>query len=201
MFVNTPLKEFLDTLSTSSPTPGGGSVAALGGALSASLISMVCSLSKDVEELQPVYKDSEILKAECSKLIDDDAAAFDGVMRAFKLPKGTSEEKTARRATIQNALKDAARVPLIVAGRCMHIIRLSDTTARICNQNAISDVGVAALLAYASLRSAALNVNINLKSIKDEEFNHETRTEIEDLKSEAEKQMNGVLKYVESVIG
>jgi formiminotetrahydrofolate cyclodeaminase len=198
MHVDKSLKEFLDVLSSSAPTPGGGSVAALGGAMSASLISMVCSLSKDAEELQSVHKDSEILRAECSKLVDDDAMAFDGVMKAFKLPKGSDEEKAVRREAIQAAFKDAARVPLVVAGRCMEMLRLSEVAAKKCNKNAISDVGVAALMAYASLRSAALNVNINLGSIKDEEYVEDASSELKDLQKEAEKKMKEVVKFVES---
>jgi formiminotetrahydrofolate cyclodeaminase len=201
MFVEDSIKGFIEKLASSSPTPGGGSVAALGGALSASLVSMVCNLSKDVEELKPVLEDSNILRAECIKLMDDDASAFDGIMKAFKMPRKTDRDKAARRAAIQDALKGAAKVPLIVAGRCMHVIRLSNTTAKKCNQNAISDIGVAALIAYASVMSAALNVKINLKSIKDEEFLQEVGSEIKDLEEEAEKGMKEVLKYVESVIG
>lgn len=201
MLIEEPLKDFLDSLSSSAPTPGGGSAAALGGALSASLISMVCRLSEDAEELQAVLKDSEILKSELTKLVDEDARAFDEVMKAFKLPKGTDEEKAERKESIQNALKGAARVPLIVAGRCAQLLKLSSAIAKKCNKNAISDVGVASLLAHASLRSAALNVNINLGSIKDEEFNSEATMELKDLRSEAERELKEVVEYVESVIG
>lgn len=201
MYAERPMKDFLEELSSSSSTPGGGSVSALGGALSASLISMVTSLSGDVEELQRVHKDSEILRAECTKLIDDDVKAFDAVMRSFKMPKGTDEEKGVRREAIQGALKDAARIPLIVAGRCTEILRLSGKTARICNRNAISDVGVAALMAYASMRGASMNVRINLASIDDEDFNMEVVSELRDLRSEAEGEMKDVIKYVESAIG
>jgi len=201
MLIDEPLKDFLDSLSSSAPTPGGGSAAALGGALSASLISMVCRLSEDVEELQAVLKDSEILKSELTKLVDEDARAFNEVIKAFKLPKDTDEEKAERKESIQNALKGAARVPLIVAGRCAQLIKLASETAKKCNKNAISDVGVASLMAHASLRSAALNVNINLGSIKDEEFNSETTMELKDLRSEAERELKEVVDFVESVIG
>jgi formiminotetrahydrofolate cyclodeaminase len=199
VFVDKPIVHFLETLSSSSATPGGGSVSALGGALSASLISMVASLSED-EELHRIHKDSEILRAECTKLIEDDVKAFDAVMRSFKMPKGTDEEKALRKEAIQSALKDAARVPLIVAGRCTEILRLSGRTARICNRNAISDVGVAALMAYASMRGASMNVRINLASIDDEDFNLEVVGELRDLRSEAEGEMKDAVKFVESVL-
>jgi formiminotetrahydrofolate cyclodeaminase len=200
MYTDEAIKDFLETLSSSSPTPGGGSVSALGGALSASLISMVCSISEDVEGLRSVHKDSEILRAECTKLIDDDARAFDAVMRSFRLPKETDEEKATRKQAIQSALKDAARIPLIVAGRCTEILRLSGKTARMCNKNAISDVGVAALMAYAAMRGASMNVKINLASIEDEDFNMELVAELRELRSEAEGEMSEVVKYVESVL-
>jgi formiminotetrahydrofolate cyclodeaminase len=200
MHVEKPMKDFLEVLSSSSPTPGGGSVSALGGALSASLISMVCSLSGDVEELQRIHKDSEILRAECTRLVDDDAKAFDAVRRSFKLPKGTDEEKAIRQEAIQSALKDAARIPLIVAGRCTEMLRLSGRVARICNKNAISDVGVAALMAYASMRGASMNVRINIAFIKDEDFNMEVVAELRELRSEAEGEMKDVVGYVESAI-
>jgi formiminotetrahydrofolate cyclodeaminase len=200
MFVERPMTHFLETLSSSSATPGGGSVSALGGALSASLISMVASLSGENEELQRIHKDSEILRAECTKLIDDDVKAFDAVMRSFKMPKGTDEEKAVRKEAIQSALKDAVRVPLIVAGRCTEILRLSGKIARICNRNAISDVGVAALMAYASMRGASMNVRINLASIDDEDFNLEVVGELRDLRSEAEGEMKEAVKFVESIL-
>jgi formiminotetrahydrofolate cyclodeaminase len=200
MLIDSPVNEFLEKLSSSSPTPGGGSVAALGGAMSASLISMVCRLSEDVEELKSVLNDSEILRSELTKLVDEDAKAFDEVMKAFRMPKGSDDEKATRREAIQNALKGAAKVPLIVAGRCTHLIRLSNSTVKVCNKNAISDVGVATLLAYSSLKSAALNVEINLKSIKDEDFRNDAREELKDLRNEVDDVIETIMESVESAI-
>ena len=200
MLTEKSVKEFIETLSSSAPTPGGGSVAALGGALSASLISMVCRLSSDVEDLQTSLKESETLRLELTGLVDDDARAFDEVMKAFKLPKGTDEEKATRRTTIQSALKGAAEVPLNVAGGCARLLDLSNSTAKICNKNAISDVGVAALLAYASLGSASLNVDINLKSIKDEDFKAKATAELNELMDKAESEMREAVGLVESAL-
>ncbi|HEY7347232.1 MAG TPA: cyclodeaminase/cyclohydrolase family protein [Ktedonobacterales bacterium] len=169
-----PLGVFLDQLASSAPTPGGGSVAALCGALSAALSSMVANLTLGREkyrEVEPAIraalKQSEQLRAECARLIADDIAAYSALSAAYKLPKATPDEQETRSAQIQEALKGAAEAPLSIAERARQALDLCQTLAEIGNLNVISDVGVAAVTAHAALESAELNVLINLKAIKD----------------------------------
>ncbi len=169
------MNSFLAELASSKPTPGGGSVAALCGALGASLGSMVCSLTigkkkyVDVEEdMKRVLVQTERLRVELEELIDEDAAAFDKVMVAMKLPKETDEEKAVRRDAIQDTLVDAAMVPLAVMQKCAEVVELSETVAAKGNTNAVSDAGVAALVGRAGAHAAKLNVLINLGGIRAE---------------------------------
>ena len=169
------MNNFLAELASSKPTPGGGSVAALCGALGASLGSMVCSLTigkkkyVDVEEdMKTVLAQTERLRVELEQLIDEDAAAFDKVMVAMKLPKETDEEKAVRRDAIQDTLVDAAMVPLAVMQKCVEVVELSETVAAKGNKNAVSDAGVAALVGRAGAHAAKLNVLINLGGIRAE---------------------------------
>ena len=195
MFLDEKVGEFLEKLASSSATPGGGSAAALAGAMAASLVSMVCRLSKG-GEMKAILSDSETLRGELSKLIEEDAMAFDEVMRAHRLPRGSGDEKRARKEAIEGALKKAARVPLIVAGRSLHVIRLAGRAARTCNRNAVSDAGSAVFLAYAALRSAALNVAINLKGIEDEDFRKESKGELSGILAEADAEMESAVAVV-----
>jgi len=169
------MNSFLAELASSKPTPGGGSVAALCGALGASLGSMVCSLTigkkkyVDVEEdMKRVLVQTERLRVELEELIDEDAAAFDKVMVAMKLQKETDEEKAVRRDAIQDTLVDAAMVPLAVMQKCAEVVELSETVAAKGNTNAVSDAGVAALVGRAGAHAAKLNVLINLGGIRAE---------------------------------
>ncbi|MDY7040352.1 MAG: cyclodeaminase/cyclohydrolase family protein [Chloroflexota bacterium] len=172
-----PVTTFLDELASSAPAPGGGSVAALTGALGAALVSMVCNLTvgkkkyADVQDdIQSLLKQSEALRHELVDLLEADVQVYTSVSKAYKMPRETEEEKAARTAAIQDALKDATMVPMKVAEACVKILDLCTPAAEKGNVNAVSDAGVAALMAEAGLRSAALNVLINLGAIKDEGF-------------------------------
>ncbi len=169
-----PLSAFLDQLASSAPTPGGGSAAALCGALSAALSSMVANLTLGREkyrEVEPAIRaaleQSERLRAACTQLINDDIAAYGALSAAYRLPKATAEEQATRSAQIQEALHGAAEAPLRIAEQARQALDLCRTLAEIGNINVISDVGVAAIAAHAALESAELNVLINLKAIKD----------------------------------
>jgi len=169
--------EFLDALASSAPAPGGGSVAALAGALGAALVSMVCNLTlgkakyADVQDdISALVAQSEALRRQLTDLLEADVAAYTGVSAAYKLPRETPDEKAARTAAIQEALKSATVVPMQVAEACVQVLSLCPPAADKGNVNAISDVGVAALMAEAGLRSAALNVYINLNAIQDQAF-------------------------------
>jgi formiminotetrahydrofolate cyclodeaminase len=170
-----PLGAFLDQLASSAPTPGGGSVAALCGALAAALSSMVANLTLGREQYQDVeptiraaLEQSERLRAEFTQLITDDILAYGTLSGAYRMPKATPEEQTTRSAEIQKALKDAAEAPLRIAERARQTLDLCRTLAEIGNPNVISDTGVAAITAHAALESAELNVLINVKAIKDQ---------------------------------
>ena len=197
------LKDFIEELSSDSPAPGGGSVAALAGALSSALSSMVCNLTigkekyKDVEyDMEKILDRVEDIRERFMELIDRDTEAFNRVMDAFKLPKNTEEEKKIRREKIQDALKGAALVPLETVRLCAEMIELCKEIAEKGNKNSITDVGVAAIMAKAGLESAILNVKINLKSINDEKFIESLLYEIDILKSNTE----GVMKDVEEIV-
>lgn len=181
MIENQTVQGFLDALASSQTTPGGGSVAALNGAIGAALVSMVCNVTigkknyADVEsKAQAILEKSESLRAKLTNMVAEDAAAFDQVMLAFKLPRSSDEEKQTRTQAIQTALKGATLVPLHTAQACAEVIALSETIVEIGNVNAVSDGGAGALTAQAGLKVAALNVLINLGGIKDTTFVEET---------------------------
>jgi len=177
MTKNNTIAKFLDELASEQPTPGGGGAAAIMGAVGAALVSMVANLTigkKNYEafdaELKEARAKAEALRAELTAAINEDVDAFNAVMGAYGLPREGDEQKAARAAAIQVALKQATDAPLRAVKACHEVIKLSAVVADKGNINVISDAGVAVLAANAGLRSAALNVYINAKSIKDREF-------------------------------
>jgi len=167
------LRAILDDIASDSPAPGGGSVSALAAAMSASLVSMVAGLSMGKEkyrDVETVMKDAAIealsLRERALVLYKEDIEAFNRVMEAFRLPKGSEEEKAARTMAINGALEQAALVPMELARLSVRLLELSCLAARRGNPNAASDAGVAALTAHAALGGAALNVRINAASVK-----------------------------------
>lgn len=182
------LKVFLDALAGDSPTPGGGSAAAASGAMGAALVSMVCRLTvgkkkyADVQsQVQAVLEKSEALRTKLTSLVDEDIQAFEQVMAAYRLPKETETEQAKRYAAVQTALKSATLIPMETTRTCAEVLGLSDAISNIGNVNAISDAGVASLLAAAGMRGAALNVLINLGSLEDVAFADETKAGLEAL--------------------
>ncbi len=183
-----PVANFLDELASKAPAPGGGSVAAISGALGAALVSMVCNLTlgkKGYEAVQDDIQDllaqSEALRAELTDLLEADVAAYSGYSAAAKMPRDTEEEKAARAVAMQAALQVATDVPLRIAEAAVKVIDLCQPAAEKGNKFAVSDAGVAVLMAEAALRSAALNVLINLGSLKDQEFAAAKRARLESL--------------------
>lgn len=200
---NQPVQEFLDGLASSAATPGGGSAAALMGAMGAALVGMVCELTigkkNDLEaddEMKAVLAEAENLRARLTQMIAEDIAAFDLLMAAYALPKENDAQKTARGAAIQAGLKQATEVPLACARICAEVIDLSHRAAKKGNLNVISDAGVAALAAQAALRSAALNVYINAPGIKDRGFADARLAEIEALTRSAVSQAEAAYQIV-----
>ncbi len=182
------LAGFLDDVASSSPAPGGGSVAALAGAIGAALTSMVCNLTigkkkyADVEEdMKKILKSSEELRARFTVLVDKDAEAFNKVMEAYSLPKESDAQRALREAAVTAATKEATMVPLEVMKHCIDGLALSQDVAANGNKNSVSDAGVSALMLHAACEAAALNVKINLKGLNDLEFVNWKTDEVESL--------------------
>jgi len=182
------INEFTEALSGGSPTPGGGSAAALAGALGAALTSMVASLTtgrekyREHEELmREILKETKELREALLISIDRDIEAFNGVSAVYKMPKETVDEKEARKQAMQTALKDAAKAPYHMMELALKGLSITDKAVGKSNVNAASDLGVAALTLSACARSAWLNVLINLSSIKDQAFVDEYRSKGEDI--------------------
>jgi len=172
-----PIQQFLDELASKAPTPGGGSAAAIMGAMGAALVSMVCNLTLGKknyalveDDIKAVLEKSESLRLLLTDMIRADMNAFNQVMEAYGMPKITEEEQQARDSAIQLALKAATDIPLSCAKASSEVIELSRIVAEKGNKNVASDAGVAALAGYSALKSAALNVYVNLGAIKDEAF-------------------------------
>lgn len=187
-FLDRSLIQFLDELASSAPVPGGGSTAALTGALASALVSMVGHLTvgkKRYANVEDEVKDllgrSEALRRQLSQLLEADTRVYTSLSRAYKLPRDSDEQRAARTAAIQAALKEAEAVPMQIAEACVEVLHLCTPMAEKGNRLAVSDAGVAALLAEAGLRSAALNVLINLAYIKDEDFVSNERAKLNGL--------------------
>ena len=172
-----PVHDFLDALASKSPAPGGGGGAAMAGALAAALASMVCNLTLGKEKYAAVQDDmrdmvdkTEALRHRLTRLVEADEEAYNVLSAAYRLPKDTDEQKKARTAAIQKALINATATPMEIAQACVEVLALCGPIAEKGNVSAVSDAGVGALLAEAGLRSAALNVQINLAAIKDAKF-------------------------------
>ena len=201
------ITSFLSELASSSPAPGGGSVAALAGSLGAALSSMVCNLTigkekyNDVEgDIKEVFKKCEEIRKRLTKLIDEDTQAFNDVIKAFKMAKETEEQKKKRSNAIQEGYKKAASVPLETAKTCEKILDLAKVVAEKGNQNSITDSAVSALMAQAGVESAVLNVKINLGSIKDETFVKNISSELDLLNKNTRKKTEEILSFVNSKI-
>ena len=186
MFQEQQLQTFLDQLASKASTPGGGSAAAIMGAMGAALVSMVANLTvgkqkyQDVEEeMQDFLERSEDMRSRLTGMIQADIDVFDKVMAAYGMARETDAQKEARSGAIQAALKEATDVPLACAQLCADVIELCRPVAEKGNLNVISDAGVAVLAAHAALRSAALNVYINIGGIRDEEFVRDRRDKLE----------------------
>ena len=208
MIAKDSIEKFLDDLASAAPTPGGGGAAAIMGAMGAALVAMVCNLTigkKDYvgveSEMRDALTQAEGLRARLTAMIADDVAAFECLMVAYKLPKGTDEEKSARSAAIQAGLRRATEVPLACAQACAEVIRLSARAGEHGNLNVISDAGVAVLAGHAALKSAALNVYINAPSIKDKDFAGQSVAVLEQLLEECGALSETVYAVVRKKLG
>ncbi|HZV99381.1 MAG TPA: cyclodeaminase/cyclohydrolase family protein [Methylophilaceae bacterium] len=182
------LEQFLDQLASNEATPGGGSAAALMGAMGAALVSMVANLTIDKpkyaevrEEIEGVLRHSENLRIKLTKAMQNDVNAYHTVMAAYAMPKDTEQQKSERSEAIQNALKLATDAPLSCARLALEVMPLARRVAEIGNVNAIADSSVAAIAAHAALRSAVLNILVNTSAIHDKDFNKPHIAEAEHL--------------------
>lgn len=171
------IEEFLAALASGRPTPGGGSAAALAGATAAALVCMVAELTIGREQYAAcqqrmihVRDDAETLRQRLTALVDEDARAYQDLMLGYSLPRVTEADNAQRTSAIQRALRRASEVPLETAEACGALIELAATGSALGNRNAASDAAVGALLAHAGLRCAVLNVNTNLRTLRDEPF-------------------------------
>lgn len=184
MLLDLTVRQFLAELASDQAVPGGGSASAFAGAAAGSLVQMVARISSRQGEnphLRAALKRAEELTAKFSELVQRDADAFARVMQAFRLPKGTPEEKAARSQAIEQAYQEAAAVPLEVMELGVEMLVLAETVAEHGIANAISDVCVAGQLSWAAVQGAAYNVRINLPGIKDQAFVQAAQHRMEEL--------------------
>lgn len=208
MITQRPLETFLDELASSAPTPGGGSAAAIMGAMGAALVSMVCNVTigkkghEAVEsEMKSVRDESEKLRLRLTALVAEDVAAFDKLMAAYRLPKSSEEDKSRRAAAIQSSLLGATETPLKCARACAEVVALSKRAGEKGYAGVISDAGVGVLAANTGLRSAALNVYINAPSLKDRAFADAATAELEQLLDTCARESELVFELVRSRLG
>ncbi len=202
--VNQKIADFVDEVSRDTPAPGGGSISALAGALSAALASMVVNLSAGksehdarYEELCALAERAQSVKDELVHAIDADTEAFNSVLQAMRLPKDTADQKTARSAAMREGYKSAARVPLRTAELCSAGLQLCLSAAQLGNHAVMSDAGVGALMAFAGLQGAIYNVRINLPNTLDAAFIAEMNAKLGNMIEEGRKLCDAVQCEVE----
>jgi formiminotetrahydrofolate cyclodeaminase len=198
---------FLDALASSAPAPGGGSVAGISGAMAAGLVSMVCALTIGKKQFAEIEEDARLiqnraenLRRELQQLAQDDIAVFERLAAAYKLPRTTDADAASRRAAIQKITRQAADVPLRTARAAAQIIPLCTALVNHVGRLIVSDIGVAALLARATVQSALLNVEINLAGLEDKMYVNEVRAQIEDLTVGLADEADGIAHIVRARI-
>lgn len=186
------INEFLNKVAGNDPVPGGGSIAALNGALASALATMVGRLTigkkgyESTEELmQQIVEQMVALQQDFVHLIDKDSEAYNSVFACFKMPKATDEEKVARSAAIQLATKNAALIPMEVARKAYAMMPYIADVANLGNRNAVTDACVAMMAARSAVLGALLNVRINLGSLKDKEFVGQLQQEADEMEQNA----------------
>lgn len=197
------LKDYFNELSSASPTPGGGNVAAVCGALSASLGTMVCNLTIGKKKYAEVENEMVSVKEKLlnfQKIFIDlarqDNEAFNKVMDAFKLPKDTDEEKETRSQAIEKATIEAAGIPSMVMRNCNELLPYLKTISEKGNKNSLSDAGVAIALIRAAAQGAYLNVLINCSSLNNQTIAHEIRKQADIIIEEVERHSSIILDSI-----
>jgi len=202
--VNMKVKDFVDEVSRGTPAPGGGSIAALAGAIGSALASMVVNLSVGKGEYDSSYgelcelaENAQSIKDELIRAIDADTEAFNEVIAGIRMAKDTPEQIELRSKTIRAGYKAAAEVPLRTAQLCRQVLDLCQAAADVGNQAVMSDAGVGALMAYAGVQGAIHNVRINLPHTKDEAFIAKMKSTLGDLLSESKELCEAIQRQVE----
>lgn len=191
--------QFLDSVASDSPTPGGGSASALAGALSASLVAMVAGLSskkdKTMEkQMERIRKNGLSLQQRLYRAIAEDARSYDAVIQAFRLPKTTEKERLSRSKAIQKAYQKATVTPQLVCKLSLQLMEHSKFLILKGNPNAMSDTGVAAFLADAALAGGLLNIGINLVPVTDKVFLKKMRSSMKGWARERNRLMGEILR-------
>lgn len=196
---NSSISDYILALASSAPAPGGGSSAALSGAMAAALVSMVANLTIGREKyaaFEILARDSqaraEILSRELCDCIQKDMDAYNGVVTALRLPKSTDEEKAKRLEELQASYKKATAAPVEVAEKCLEVMELALALLHKSNISAVCDLSAAAVEARAGILIALENVNINLSFIKDSSFVSEKRSWAEKINSDSEALLNKI---------
>lgn len=203
MLVDLTLKDFLNKVAGSDPVPGGGSIAALNGAVAAGLATMVSRLTigkKGYEASEEVMTHMQELTLqlldEFIAFIDKDSEAYNDVFACFKMPKDTDEEKAVRSSAIQEATKQAALIPMEVARKALDMMVVIADVVRLGNRNTVTDACVSMIAARSAVLGALLNVRINLGSLKDKEFAEKLQTEADVLEQLAYQREKEVLDAI-----
>ena len=196
------IRRFLEKLSSSTPTPGGGSASALAGTLSASLILMTAGLSLKKgkmkgRELRGMKKEVSGIQKRLFRAIEEDAESYEAVLKAFRLPKRTENERLIRTKAIQKAYQKATVTPQLVSEQSVKLLEYSHILILKGNPNAISDAGVAAFLADTALKGGLLNIGINLGAVRDQAF----RKKMGLLAGKLEKRRNQIMERIQEALG
>ncbi|MFA5897446.1 MAG: cyclodeaminase/cyclohydrolase family protein [Thermoplasmata archaeon] len=198
------VEEYLASVAAATPTPGGGSVSALAGALSVALSRMVAGLARGKTGYEDVQGDLERIEARAAPiqarleaLIEEDSAAYELVLRAMRMTKATDPEKAARVEAMQAAYREATKVPLEIVERCVEALEVAQAAVEKGNRGASTDAGVAILLAEAAIRGASLNCRVNLASIRDEAFRGAAEAKLETLLERAVETSRRAMAVVE----
>lgn len=203
MLTDQKISDFLQQTASGTPVPGGGSVSALSAALGAGLTEMVANLTvgkkkyEAVEsEMKEISETAANLRKKLTAEVDNDSNAYQGVLEAFKLPQTTEAEKEQRKRAIQEAMKNAARVPLGVAYDAMQVMDLAERVIKSGNRNAVSDGAVGAMMARTAVRGALLNVKINLVSVNDKNFVEEMLQQADKMERRVQEREKEILSSV-----
>ena len=182
MLIDRPINEYMSLLASDAPAPGGGSAAALAGAVGAALVSMVGRLTEGRDKYAEyaqfnagLLESSRRMLDDFLAIVDEDVEVFNEMSAAYKMPNETADERAARKGAIQSALKACAATPCKMMELCVRALELTEQAVGRTNRNVASDLGVAALCLKAALQGAWLNVSINLSNIKDAAYAAEYR--------------------------